>query len=242
MDFGFFGIIDVVILALVVIFIAIGWKNGFLTKVIEMASSIFGLVASVLLARPFSTVLDGWFGDSMEANIRDYLMSRSDLFTAELTEPNLRAALEGLSLPTFMVDWIAESIDFNAVTTSIIDSVTPLILSLALLVIAFLVLFFGSMIVFWLLKLLAKGITSIPVIKQIDKVLGVLFGILKVALLIYLLLFILALVINIPAINNMIYEFLDKDIQLSTDEFRLSKYLYNNNLLKNIIGVFIAIV
>lgn len=242
MNFGFFGIIDVVIVGLVILFLVLGWKHGFLEKVIQMASSVFGLIASILLARPFSNVLRNWFGDAIESNIRDYLMERGSLFTQQLTETNLREALQGLSLPNFMVDWIVQSVDTNQVATSIIDSITPLILSLALLVIAFITLFFGSMIIFFLLRILAKGITSIPIIKQVDKVLGVLFGFLKVALLIYILLFVLALVINIPAVNNLIYNFLAVDMQLETDKFRLSKYLYDNNLLRNFIGIFIAII
>ena len=236
-----FGVIDVVIVLLVVAFIVIGWKKGFLEKIINMASSIFGLIASILLARPFSNVLRGWFGSSLEVSIRDYLISRSDLFATQLNEANLRAALEGLSLPNFMVEWIVDSVDLTVVTNSIIDSIAPIILSLALLVIAFITLFFGSMILFLLLRILARGITSIPVIKQIDKVLGVLFGLLKVAVLVYVVLFVLALLINIPAINNLIYNFLDVDMQLSTDNFRLSKYLYDNNLLKDIVNIFIAI-
>ncbi len=242
MDFGFFGIIDIVIITFVIIFLVSGWKHGFLEKIIEITSSLFGFVASLLLAKPFSKVLEGWFGSNIESSIRDYLMSRGDLFTAELTEPNLRAAIEALSLPNFMVDWIIESVDTSHITVSIIDSITPLISSLALLVIAFISLFFGSMIVFFLLKILAKGITSIPIIKQIDKILGLLFGFLKIALLIYILLFILALLINIPSINNLIYNFLKIDMQLETDKFRLSKYLYDNNLLKNFINIFITII
>ena len=245
MDLGFFGIIDVVIVATVILFAVIGWKKGFLEKVIDMASSVFGLIASILLARPFSNVLREWIGPSLQGNINDYLYTRLDeigLAAANLTESNLRQALEVFSLPNFMVDWIVESVDFNQVAVSIIDSLSPLILTLALLVISFITLFFGSMIVFFLLRLLAKGITSIPIIKQVDKFLGLIFGLLKVALLIYILLFVLALVINIPAINELIYEFLDVDMQLTTEEFRLSKYLYDNNLLRNIINVFVTVI
>ncbi|XFA99467.1 CvpA family protein [Candidatus Izemoplasma sp. B36] len=242
MYYELFSIIDVVIVLTVILFLVLGWKKGFLEKVIDMASSIFGLIASILLARPFSNVLRGWFGESLESNISEYLMSRSSEFASELTRPNLISALEGLSLPDFMVEWIADSVDYNQITVSIIDSITPLILTLALLFIAFITLFFGSMIVFFLLRLLARGITSIPIIKHVDKFLGLLFGLLKVALLISILLFVLGLVINIPAINNLIYEWLNNDMQLSTEKFRLSKYLYDNNLLKNIINVFVTII
>jgi len=244
MDLGFFGILDVVIVAVVILFMVIGWKKGFLEKIIDMASSIFGLIASILLARPFSNVIRPWIGPTLETNINEYLFSRLDeigIAVTDMTDTNLRAALQNMSLPDFMVDWVINSIDPNAAAANIVEAIAPLILSLALLVISFIALFFGSMIVFFLLRLLAKGITSIPIIKQVDKFLGLVFGLLKVALLIYILLFVLALLINIPAINDLIYNFLDVDMQLSTDEFRLSKYLYDNNFLKNIINVFVSI-
>ncbi len=243
---GLFGLLDVVIVVVVIIFLVIGWKKGFLEKVIDMASSIFGLVASILLARPFADgVLRGLIGPSLETSISNYLVSRLDeigIAINDLTQTNLREALSEFSLPQFMIDALVDSIDASQVGQQIIDALTPGILSLALIVISFIVLFFGSMLVFFLLKLLAKGITSVPIIKQIDKVLGVIFGFIKVALLIYILLFILALVINIPAINNIIYEFLDVDMQLSTESFRLSKYLYNNNLLRDVVNIFVSIV
>ncbi len=241
------GIIDIAIVLVVVLFLVIGWKKGFLLKVIDMASSIFGLIASILLARPFSNVIRPWIGPTLETNINDYLYSRLTeigIVATDLTEGNLRDALTQMSLPDFMVDWIINSIDPNAVATTIVDAIAPLILSLALLVISFIILFFGSMIVFFLLKILAKGITSIPIIKYIDKVLGLLFGLLKVALLVYVLMFVLALLINIPAINNLIYAFLEKDMFLGSEQdgvFSLAKYLYNNNMLKNIINVFVTI-
>lgn len=234
------GIIDVVIVLAVILFIVLGWKHGFLLKVVEMASGIFGLLGSILLARPFSTVLDKWFGAEIGVRINEYLLSRTDLFSQSLNETTLRSALEGISLPQFMVDWLVQSIDFNQIYTNIADAITPLVKSLALLVIAFIVLFFGSMIVFFILKLLAKMITSIPVIKQLDKILGVLFGIVKIAAIVYVLLFILALLMTIPGIGNLIGDFVNNDMQLTNPEqFRLSKWLYDNNILKQVIDVFI---
>lgn len=237
--FNLFGIIDIGIVLTVIIFVVIGWKKGFLLKIVEMASGIFGLLGSIILARPFSTVLDKWIGEAVGLKINEYLLSRTDLFSQGLNEVNVRAAFEGMSLPTFMVDWIVESIDFDQVTLSIIEVVQPFVKSLALLVIAFIVLFFGSMVIFFILKILAKLVTSIPFIKQVDKVFGALFGLLKVAALIYVLLFVLALLITIPAINGLIGDFLAVDMQLGTEQFRLSKWLYDNNVLKQVIDVFI---
>ncbi|MDD4596192.1 MAG: CvpA family protein [Candidatus Izemoplasmatales bacterium] len=238
-EFGTFGIgiIDVLLVVAIVIFAVIGWKHGFLVKIVEMASGIFGLLASVLLAQPFAPVVDSWMGDVVNAKIGEYL-SQSELFSATLSETNVRAAFGEMSLPQFMIDWIVEGIDFNSLATSIIDAIQPTIKALALLVIAFVILFFGSIIVFFILKLLARAITSIPVIKQIDKVLGVLFGIVKIGAIVYILFFVLALLLTIPAINDAIGPFLAEDMQLGAESFRVSKWIYDNNILKQVMELF----
>jgi len=45
-------------------------------------------------------------------------------------------------------------------------------------------------------------------------------------------------VITVPAIHNLIGDFLAVDMQLGTDKFRLSKWIYDNNVLRHIIDVF----
>jgi len=238
MNLGFFGILDVAIVGLVVLFAILGWKKGFLVPVVKMVSGVFGLIASIILARPFSTVIDKWFGVSINEHIHEYLTSR-DVFSAALSEANVRTAFESMSLPKFMIDWIVDSIDFDQIGMSIIDTIQPWIKSLVLVLISFLVLFFGSMIVFFILKLLAKLLTSIPFIKQVDKVLGVIFGLVKIAAIIYIAMFMLALLITIPAVNNVIGDFLAVDMQLNTDKFRLSKWVYNNNIISQIFYMFV---
>ncbi len=238
MNFYFFGIVDVIIVALIAMFAVFGWKKGFLLTIVKMASGIFGIVASILLARPFSSVLDKWFGEEIGIKVHEYLVSRGDLFTAGLNEENVRTAFASMSLPKFLIDWIVEGIDFDQLGLTIIDAIEPTIKGLVLLAISFFVLFFGSIIVFFILKIFAKMVTSIPVVKQIDKGLGVVFGLVKVGAIIYILLFLLALLLTIPAIDGLIGDFLAVDMQLTTDKFRLSKWLYDNNILQHIIDVF----
>ena len=240
--FNLFGVIDVVIVLLVFGLIYFGWKSVFLLKVIKLASSLFGLIASILLARPFSNVLDTWFGDHIYERVETYLLDRIANGNALATEANVREAFEGMALPDFIVEWVVNKVNAQDTILSFIDSVTPLLTSLILLFIAFISLFFGSMLVFLLLKILAKMITSIPVIKQIDKVLGALFGLFKAAVLIYVVLFLLGLLITVPAVNDLIGSFVIEDMQLQTDSFRISKWLYDNNILKYIVNVFVAIV
>ncbi|MGD9963841.1 MAG: CvpA family protein [Candidatus Izemoplasmatales bacterium] len=237
-----FGIMDVIIVGAIIAIIYFGWKSGFLLKVIKLASSLFGLIASLLLAKPFSTVLDGWFGEGISLKVETFLLDRIANGDTQATSDGIRQALSDMALPNFIVDWIMNSVNTQETIQSFVDAITPLITSLILLLIAFVTLFFGSMLLFLLLKLLAKMITSLPVIKQVDKVLGALFGLFKAAVLIYVLLFLLGLLITVPAINNLIGDFIVVDMQLENDDaFRLSKWLYDNNVLKNIVYVFAAI-
>ncbi len=237
-----FGILDVLIVLTVVGLIVLGWKSGFLLKIIKLASSLFGLIASIILARPFSTVLDKWFGEGIYTKIETYLTTRIGNGNVLATEENIREAFEGMALPKFIVDWIVNTVNAEETIQSFINAVTPLIKSLILILIAFVVLFFGSMLVFLLFKILAKMITSLPIIKQIDKFLGAIFGLFKAAFLIYVLLFALGLLITVPAVNEFLGDFLIVDMQLDNEHFRLSKWLYDNNVLKHIVNVFVAII
>ncbi len=124
MDFGFFGIIDIVIVIAVIVFAILGWKHGFLVKILQMASGLFGIIGSILLARPFSTVLDKWFGDSIGAKITEYLTTQSQQFTVEFTFENRLAAIKEAfpSLPEFMQTWIADAINVEDIAGTIVDT------------------------------------------------------------------------------------------------------------------------
>lgn len=237
--FNLFGVVDVLIVGSVIAFVVVGWKTGFLLKVIKLASSLFGLIASLLLARPFSKVLDNWFGEGIYSRVEVYLLERIANGDALATEENIREAFEGMALPKFIVDWIVNTVNAEETILSFVNAVTPLITSLILLLLAFVTLFFGSMLIFLLLKVLAKMITSLPIIKQVDKFLGAVFGLFKSLVLIYVLFFILGLLITVPAINDFIGDFLSVDMQLDTESFRLSKWFYDYNVLRYVINVFI---
>lgn len=236
-----FGVIDLLIVFSVISMIILGWKKGFLLKIVEIASGLFGLIASLLLARPFSNVLDNWFGEGIESRIKNYFIETNPNLINNLTEENLENALQEMSLPDYLINWISNSVDYDEAAMSIIDGITPMLKSLVLLILAFIILFIGSMIVFFFLKILSRLITKIPVIRQIDKFLGALFGLFKAAMIIFVLLLLLSLALAIPAINNFIADFVMEDMQLESDSFRLSKWLYNNNIFRFIINMFVAI-
>ena len=247
LNFGSFGIgiIDIVLVLLVVLFVVLGWKNGFLEPLIKIASGVFGVIGSILLARPFvDLAVEPWFGADIRNAVLEFLQEKLGTIAAGMTPDTIRSSVVEAfpTFPSFLHDLIAGAISPEVIADgvdSIIQSLVNPVTSLALLIISFLLLFFGSIILFFFLKILAKMITSLPIIKQVDKVIGLLFGFIKVALLIYLVFFIVGLLVTIPSVNALIGTFIQNDLALTTEQFRLSKWIYNNNILSMIFGVFL---
>jgi uncharacterized membrane protein required for colicin V production len=245
-NFGTFGIgiVDIILVIAAVIFAILGWKHGFLVKVVQMASGIFGIIGSIIFARPFAGILDQWIGAAVGGKINEYLVAQAAQFTVEFTYDNRLAAIQEAfpSLPTFLQEFIAEGIKVEDIAASLVETVQPVLKDVAMLVIAFITLFLGSIVVFFILKLVVKGITKIPVIREIDKILGVLFGLVKIFAIVLVLFFVLGLLMAIPAISEAIGPFLAEDMGLAfPDQFRISKWIYDHNLLKDIINVFLVV-
>lgn len=247
LNFGSFGvgIIDIVIVLSVILFLVLGWKNGFLTPLINMASGIFGIVGSILLARPFvDLAIEPWFGTEVRTRILEFLNEKLGTIAAGITPDTIQESVQQAfpTFPKFLQDLIAGAISpdvINQGVESIINSLVEPLTGFALVIISFLMLFLGSIVVFFFLKIIAKMITSLPIVKQIDKILGLLFGMVKIALLIFVLFFVLGLLFTIPPVYNLIGAFVETDMALSVEQFRLSKWLYNNNILSMILGVFL---
>ncbi len=249
MDLGFFGIIDVVILVLVAVFAIVGFKKGFLLKLVELAGALFGLIAAILLVKPVADYIGPrWLNEPVYEKINNVLMDDSNPLFAEAINPanreeQIMKVLEGLEFPDFLDDIIVKSLS-NVITEGTVrefveNSITPIIGRFVILIISFLILYIGSRIAFFILKILIKAFRKMRFFKVVDNILGLAFGLVKVVLLIFVLLLVLSIVLNISSINSQIGDFVRIDMQLDTTEFRLSKYLYNHNWLKVVFDLFL---
>ncbi|MCK7486313.1 MAG: CvpA family protein [Bacillus subtilis] len=245
-DFGSFGIgiIDVGIVIVAIIFGIIGWKSGFLLKIVQMASRhlrhhrLDHLRPSVRRRpRPVDRP-DGQRQDPRISELADRAVHRANS-PMRTAWPRSRRRSRASRPSSRNGSPKASSVE--DIAASLVDTIHPVLVDVAMLVIAFIVLFLGSIIVFFVLKLVVKGVTKIPVIREIDKILGVLFGLVKIFAIILVLFFVLGLLMTIPSISAALAPFLEADMALSSEQFRLSKWIYDHNLLKDIINVFLTV-
>lgn len=235
MNLGICGIVDICLVVLLLIMLFIGYKKGFMEKFLNMSKVLCGFICSVLFCNSFATTLKSWglFYPSIYNNIHGKL---TDVVTTESTKEAAATLYQKLGFPEFLANFLAKSIDID--TASLADTVANSLSMFLMVIIAFLLLFFGTTILFFVLKIVVNLLREVKAIKVIDGILGIaLYGVLYVAF-VYVAFGVLALIIDLGFMEQA-KNFLTVDMQLGNDNFRLSKYLYENNIIVNFIKLFI---
>lgn len=245
MDLLFTGIIDLVIVAIVIGTIIYGYKKGFVEQFISIISHFVGITFSILFAKPLANIIKKLsLGVNIRQKIDTYFISKSpeisEIFIS--TDEALMENIQKLGFPKFINNFLFDSLKdlfgVDNVKQTLLDVISPFCTSIILLIISFLILLFGSKILFLIIRLLVKYFKNIKLIEIIDSVFGVFISIIKFYIFITIIFALLHLFLEIPSIYQEIYPFLEIDMQLSTDKFRISKYFYEHNLIINFIKIF----
>jgi uncharacterized membrane protein required for colicin V production len=182
-------IIDIV--AFVFLFIAIitGIKKGFAKQLL----SLLGLVASIVVAVLLCGTVSKFIIENMPglySSIEGFVAKTIHLDTsAAQTEAALREALSGSSIPAFLHEALIKSIVESNFQVAILTKFTGWVIS----VISFLFLLIFSRIIFAIIKKVIFGFVSLPFIRTIDQVLGMVFSVIKCLLLISIILIVLSI-------------------------------------------------
>lgn len=216
--------IDLIIVAIFAICIIIGYIKGLTGSLLKIVSFVLALVIAFVLFKPIANfVVDhtNW-DESLEQAIKELLMEEKQSNKLEEVQKQEQ------SMPDIMMNYINDAVEQagteakNAIIESTARNVAITIINGGVLVSLFLV----SRIILLLIKGLAELLTKLPVIKQIDKVGGVVYGLLEALVITYVAFAILSFISPMIAQTGII-----KGIQ----ESYLGSVFYNNNLLLKII-------
>lgn len=223
-----FSFISIGIIVLLLFFIIFGFKVGFLTKFINLANSLCGFVFSLLFCKQFSNaVIYKIWGDSMAASYTEKFRTKNPTIT------NTSEFLDALGLPSF----ITSNIDVDLGIDQVYVKLGNVCASIVCAFIAFCVLFFGITIICFVLKLLVAGCRQSKIIRIMDGILGSIFYLLLTYIGICILLFILTFIMQGDAFEGFRLWIIN-DMSLNCDSFRISKFLYNNNIIGNFFKIF----
>ena len=208
-------IVDLVILAIFVLCIIIGYIRGLTGSLIKIVSFVLSLVIAFVLFIPISNLVINHtqIDESLEQSIREMIIGNE-----EGQEENM---------PEAITDYITQQVESasDSAKEAIADSTASEVSLTIVKAGTWIVLFIVARILLIFLKFITSLITKLPVIKQFDKLGGIIYGILEGLIIVYVLLAIISFVS--PMMNGTLAN--------AIEESHVGSMLYNNNLLLKII-------
>lgn len=213
-----FIIVDLIVVAIIALCILLGYKRGLTGCIIKIFSFFIALIVALVLFKPVSNIVVD--NTKIDENIQTSIVQVFEKEEEEKPED------EESSSP--IVEYIAEEVE-NATEekkNEIVNSAATKLSINIISVLTFIVLFIATRMALIFVKALTNLITKLPLIKQCDKIGGILYGILQGFVIVFVG---LALVTFISTmINNYsVLEMINKSY--------VGSVLNNNNILLKLI-------
>ncbi len=218
--------IDVLMVALIIGSLIIGYKMGFIKCMFRFFSGVLSFLFAIEFYKPFSrfmlnTNLFYSIKGKIQSNVLDILGNLVIKSKDELGKVVLDRMFIPNPIKESIVDDVQKSIsisDNSRIAELVGDKVGTVIIQLISIILIFVLV----RILFFILRLVLERVVSLPILKQINKVAGLVIGLIEGVFLVYIVLSIIFIIDNkaiIESINNSV----------------IAKYLYYNNVILDIL-------
>ncbi len=207
-------ILDIAVAALVILFTVIGVRRGFIKSVVRLLGFIVAVVAAALASTPIAQVLydnllhaqaEALVAQKVQEGVATAATSLSEQIAAVLTSlpEGVQSLLTMYGVDASGMTGAAQTSD-ALVPTIMNGIITPLCVAILQLIV-FLVLFLVLFLVIRLLgKLIDKIFASLPLIKQVNGLLGGVLGFAEGVLVLFVLCFGLQLYMTLTGANSLL--------------------------------------
>jgi len=242
-----YNYVDIAIAIIFLFMVIEGWIKGLVRSII----GIIGYIAAFIIAKfyyvdmaEFLTTRFEWFRN-LKTNISESILS-SFSGNAQLqaaiesgSHADLSQALENkdvldqLDLPATLTDKVAtfaQSVDIASTQKNAVEGLAELIANGILYGISFMLVVLLVIFVVKLVGLILDGATEVPIIKQANKLGGLIFGAVKACFFIFLIMTTVVFIAPLTPEMNII-----ETINTST----VGVYFYNNNVLLILLDIFL---
>ena len=225
-------IADYVIIGLIVLFALLGLKSGLLKSIYKVVAYIASIYLSIKLSKPVA----GWFrGTGLYDGIKESVgkvIGNLGIDFSQVSDPSSSSsiydAIKDTPFPDNIKTSISEAMSKSSQAASgLMEDFIDKIAFFLLVILCAIVLFIILRILFWLAGYLIKGITSIPIIKQVDRLAGLFLGTAIGVVVVYLVCLLLVYTASFEKLAP-VYENINKGL--------IAPYFYNNNFLPDLFG------
>ena len=214
-------IIDLIILALIILSVFLGYKKGLAKCLIKILSFIIAIIIAAIFYKPVANLV-------IEKTLIDENIKESVINLVKDDIEETGEVKEDTNLPQTMVNYINDSVKnaVNETKDKVVENVANGIATTTINVGSAIALFIIARIALLIVSLLSNILTDLPIIKQVDKTGGIIFGLLRAVILISILFALISFIS--PLIE-------DTGIVSMINSSFVGSLLYNNNLLLKII-------
>lgn len=219
-------IVDLIIGVIIIVFLIIGYKKGLVFCLINLATFIVAIVLAFALCSPVAELVKNTteVDENMKAFIVSHMPGGEDI--------DLKANEQ---LPDPIKNAIDDSVtSINEAKEKAIDATATEITNNVLKAICFVAIFFLVKILMWVLKLVSRIFTKIPVIEQINGLGGMIVGALEGVIIVYVVFGVISLIspmlTNTAIVDSINGSFFGK---MMYNNNVVVKYIYNGTKLEN---------
>ena len=209
-------ILDVIVLAILAISIFLGYKRGLVKVAVKLCAFLIAVIVTLVFYKPVSNIIIN--NTELDEKIETVIIENG---TRELEESNEE---EQKNLLEDMQSYVDATI--TQTQNEIVENAAKEISTKLINILVIVGLFIATRLVLILLVLVSDLITSLPIIKQFNEIGGLIYGIIRGLALVYAILAVVFLVVSMSANSNILS---------SIDGSIITKFMYENNILLNII-------
>ncbi|MDE6047256.1 MAG: hypothetical protein K2F56_01360, partial [Anaeroplasmataceae bacterium] len=217
----------------------IGYKKGFLKKAI----GLIGLFVALAVAFVFCSQLAGAFESSgiiykpIFENIKNNVLELEIFQTAGGKDATIADVLVSMKIPRFLANMFAANIADGTTVEVVASNISHFFSHIITVIISFFILFVGVFIAAILLKIITTILRGNAIIRAIDGILGMALYFCLMMIMVYAVFAIMRLLGHFEFFAGC-QKFLNVDLKLNEDTFRLSKFFYQHNVIYSFFDIF----
>ena len=212
------GIIFYLIIILcIAIFVFIGYKKGLAGSLFKFASFILAIILSMVLYNPISHLIMN--NTELDESIKESIVTTfsSEEESAENEEKESKFKSEIINSVTEEVEKASED-----AKNTVLSQTSGKLAESAVKVVALVVVFIVSKLILMIISMFLKGIVKLPVLKQFDKIGGVVLGAVEGVVLVYV-------VLAVISISSMVWS--NNKLAEYVEESSIGGMIYENNII-----------
>lgn len=198
-------IIDAIILALIALFTFIGYKQGLIKSALKILTFFIAIIISMVIYKPLASIIIK--NTTIDESIKNVIVG--EILQEEMSQEEIRD--KKFLIHSSIIDTANKTIEEigQNFAVKIIEICT------------FLILFIVTRVILMFISILSTLITKLPIIKQIDKTGGTIYGVLKGLFIVW----------SILAIISLISPLLKPEFLQIIEDSIICMLLYKYNLL-----------